>query len=489
MNFELNALAFLLGTPLAGGLVLALVGHRDNARDVNVAFSLGTFVAACVLTAQIIKGGSMLVWNQEFYIDPLNVFLVALTAFVGLTTSIFSRPYMQVERDHGKMTPPRMRLYHSMYQMFSFTMLLALTTNNMGIIWVAMEAATLTTVLLVSVYRTAASLEAAWKYFILCGVGIAQALFGTVLLYMAAEKVIGPEGGALLWTSLDAVKGQLNPNIITLAFAFLFIGYGTKVGLVPLHNWLPDAHAEGPTPVSAVLSGLLLNVALYAILRCKVLTDGALHDNHLTGRLMMGFGLLSVVAAVFFLVRQKDVKRMFAYSSIEHMGLMTFAFGLGGPIANFAGLLHMTVHSLIKSAIFFAVGHAAQKAGTQIMENIRGLLKVSPTVGWGLMLGSLAILGMPPFGVFASEFLIVTTTMREQPWATPFLLIALGVAFASIFSRVQPMVFGDTNVKPLAHPPALVPVFVHLGLGLMLGLYIPPYLNAWYRQAAAMLGN
>jgi hydrogenase-4 component F len=219
-----------------------------------------------------------------------------------------------------------------------------------------------------------------------------------------------------------------------------------------------------------------------------VLTDGAL-QSHLAGHLMMGFGLLSVVAAVFFLIRQKDVKRMFAYSSIEHMGMMTFAFGMGGPIANYAGLLHMTVHSLIKSAIFFAVGHATQKAGTQIMENIRGLMKVSPTVAWGLMLGTLAILGMPPFGVFASEFLIVTTAMREQPWATPFLLIALGLAFASVFSRVQPMVFGDTNVKPLAHPPALVPVFVHLLLGLMLGLYIPPYLDAWFRQAAAMLGN
>ncbi|MBS0316102.1 MAG: hydrogenase 4 subunit F [Proteobacteria bacterium] len=485
----MNALAFLLGIPLVGGLVLALVGHRDAARDVNVAFSLGTFIAACALTAQIIRGGPMLAWNQEFYIDALNVFLVALTAFVGLTTSIFSRPYMRIERDHGKMTPPRLRLYHSMYQWFNFTMLLALTTNNMGLLWVAMEAATLTTVLLVSVYRTAASLEAAWKYFILCGVGIAQALFGTVLLYMASEKVIGPEGGALLWSNLDALKGQLHPGIITLAFAFLFIGYGTKVGLVPVHNWLPDAHAEGPTPVSAVLSGLLLNVALYAILRCKVLTDGALHSNHLTGRLMMGFGLLSVVAAVFFLVRQKDVKRMFAYSSIEHMGIMTFAFGLGGPIASFAGLLHMTVHSLIKSGIFFAVGHATQTAGTQVMDSIRGLLRVSPTVGWGLMLGTLAILGMPPFGVFASEFLILTTTMREQPWATLFLLIALGVAFASIFSRVQPMVFGSTSVKPLAHPPALIPVFAHLGLGLMLGLYIPPYLDAWYRQAAAMLGN
>ena len=484
----MTALALLLASPLLGGLVLALWGHRERARDINVAFSALTFLAACVLTAQVVDKGPLLLWEQAFYIDSLNVFLVTLTALIGFTTSIFSRPYMRVEQDHGKMTPPRMRLYHSMYQLFSFTMLLALTTNNMGIVWVAMEAATLTTVLLVSVYRTPASLEAAWKYFILCGVGIAQALFGTVLLFMAAEHTSGPMAGTLLWTELNTLKTQLNPNVISLAFAFLFIGYGTKVGLVPLHNWLPDAHAEGPTPVSAVLSGLLLNVALYAILRCKVLTDGAL-QNHLAGHLMMGFGLLSVVAAVLFLIRQRDVKRMFAYSSIEHMGMMTFAFGLGGPIANFAGLLHMTVHSLIKSAIFFAVGHATQKAGTQIMDEIRGLIKVNPTVAWGLIMGTLAILGMPPFGVFASEFLIVTTAMREQPWATPFLMLALGLAFASVFARVQPMVFGQTNLHALAHPPAVLPVFVHLGLGLMLGLYVPPYLDTWYRQAAAMLGN
>jgi hydrogenase-4 component F len=483
-----HVLFFVLGIPLAGSLVLAFTGHRDFARNVNVAFSLGTFIAACVLTAQIIADGPVLVWDKQFFIDPLNVFLVTLTAFVGLTTAIFSRPYMRVEQDRGKMTPPRMRLYHGMYQLFSFTMLLALTTNNLGILWVAMEAATLTTVLLVSVYRTAASLEAAWKYFILCGVGIAQALFGTVLLYMAAEKVLGPHGATLLWTSLDAVKAQLDPAIVTLAFAFLFIGYGAKVGMVPLHSWLPDAHAEGPTPVSAVLSGLLLNVAMYAVLRCKVLTDGSL-KGPLAGQLMMGFGLLSVVVASFFLSRQKDVKRMFSYSSIEHMGLITFAFGMGGPIANFAGLLHMTVHSLIKSAIFFTVGHATQKAGTQVMSEIRGLIKVNPTVGWGLMLGVMAILGMPPFGVFASEFLILTTAMREQPWATPFLFLALGVAFASVLIRVLPMVFGETSLKPLAHPPALVPVFIHLGLGLVLGLYIPPYLNTWYVQAARMLGG
>ncbi len=372
---------------------------------------------------------------------------------------------MRVERDHGKMTPARLRLYHSMYQLFSFTMLLALTTNNMGLLWVAMEAATLddgaagqrlphrrpasrrpgstsSSAASASRWRCSARSCSTWR----------------------RRRSSAPRAAALLWTRLDTVKARLDPNIITLAFVFLFIGYGTKVGLVPLHNWLPDAHAEGPTPISAVLSGLLLNVAMYALLRCKVLTDGAL-DNALAGQLLMGFGLVSVVVAAFFLSRQKDVKRMFAYSSIEHMGLIAFAFGLGGPIANFAGLLHMTVHSLVKSAIFFAVGHATQKAGTQVMDDIRGLIKVSPTVGWGMMLGSLAILGMPPFGVFASEFLILTTAMREQPWATPFLLLALGVAFASVFGRVLPMVFGETSVKPLAHSPALLPVFVHLGLG------------------------
>lgn len=484
----MEPLAFVLGCPLVGGAVLALLGHRPIGRDLNVAFSLGTFVASCVLTVQVIAHGPRFLWERELFIDPLNVFLVTLTAFVGLTTAVFSRPYMRIEEDHGKMTPPRMRLYHSMYQLFGFTMLLALVTNNLGILWVAMEAATLSTVLLVSVYRTPASLEAAWKYFILCGVGIAQALFGTVLLYMAAERVLGAEGGALLWTNLNTVKRDLEPGALTLAFVFLLLGYGTKVGLVPVHNWLPDAHAEGPTPISAVLSGLLLNVALYAVLRCKVLTDGAL-ESPLAGRLMMGFGLVSVVAAAFFLSRQRDIKRMFAYSSIEHMGLMTFAFGLGGPIATYAGLLHMTVHSLVKSAIFFAVGHAAQKAGTQVMEDIRGLLRVNPTLGWGLLLGSLAILGMPPFGIFASEFLILTSAMREQPWATPFLLLALGVAFASVFSRVQPMVFGDTHLKELRHPPSIMPVFLHLALGLMLGLYIPPYLDQWYREAARMIGG
>jgi hydrogenase-4 component F len=481
--------ALLLGAPLLGAVTLALLGHRRRAPELNAAFSLFTFLAACALTSRVIRHGNLLVANEQFFIDPFNVFLVTLTAFVGLTTSLFSRPYMRIEAEHGRVSPAQLRLFHSMYQLFTATMLIALTTNNMGLMWVAMEAATLSTVLLVTLYRTAASLEAGWKYFILCGVGIAQALFGTILLYFAAEKVLGAEGvSALLWTHLNGVKSQLEPTVLGLAFVFLLVGYGTKVGLAPLHNWLPDAHAEGPTPISAVLSGLLLNVAMYAVVRCKVLAEGSLHST-LPGRMLMGFGLLSVVLAAFFLWRQRDIKRLFAYSSIEHMGIITFAFGMGGPVANFAALLHMTVHSLTKSAIFFAVGHAAQKAGSQLMENIRGLITVSPTVGWGLMMGSLAILGMPPFGVFASEFLILTTAMKQQPWATPILLLALGVAFAAIFGRVQPMVFGETTAKRLPHPPALLPVFAHLGLVLILGVYIPPYLSEWYRAAARLLGG
>ena len=275
--------------------------------------------------------------------------------------------------------------------------------------------------------------------------------------------------------------------MLSLAFVFFLVGYGTKVGLVPLHNWLPDAHAEGPAPVSAVLSGLLLNVALYAVVRCKVLVDGSAYAN-LAPRLMMGFGLLSVTTAAFLLWRQKDIKRLFAYSSVEHMGIATFAFGLGGPIANFAALLQMTVHSLTKSSLFFTVGHAAQQAGTQAIDRIRGLASASPSVGWGLMIGTLAILGMPPFGVFTSEFLIFITAMREQPWTTPILLIALAVAFGAIFLRVQDMVFGETNLKPLSYTPALLPVFTQLALVLLLGIYIPHDLAQWYRAAAKFIG-
>ncbi len=316
--------------------------------------------------------------------------------------------------------------------------------------------------------------------------GISQALFGTVLLYFAAEKVLGEGGEALLWTNLIQISDKLEPTILSLAFVFLMVGYGTKGGLVPLHNWLPDAHSEGPTPISAVLSGLLLNVALYALVRCKAIVDGSTHT-HYAGNIMMGFGIVSVLVAAYSLLRQKDIKRMFAYSSIEHMGIATFAFGLGGAIATYGALLHMLVHSLTKSSIFFTVGHASQMHKTQDMDKIKGLIRGNPFVGWGMMFGAMAIVGMPPFGVFTSEFLILTATIKDVPLMTPFLLLGLAVAFAAIFRKIQPMVFGEIppNQEPLKA--SHVPVLLHLAIVLIIGLYMPVFLNQWFHKAVEIL--
>lgn len=479
-------LLILLTTPLFAAAVLAFVGDRRFAPEVNIVGSAATFAAGLGLAFEVYEQGSMLAGGNFFFVDAFNVYLAVLTSFVSMTTAIFSRRYMRREREHGRVGHWGMRFYHAMFQLFIFAMLLCLLTNNIGVLWIAMELATLSTVLLVSLYRTPTAIEAAWKYFILCGVGIAQALFGTVLLYFAAERVLGEGGQALLWTNLSLVSDKLEPTILSLAFVFLMVGYGTKVGLVPLHNWLPDAHSEGPTPISAVLSGLLLNIALYALVRCKVLVDGATHSHH-AGDIMMGFGIISILVASFSLLRQKDIKRMFSYSSIEHMGIATFAFGLGGPVATFGALLHMLVHSLAKSAIFFTVGHASQMHRTQDMDRIKGLFKGSPLVGWGLMFGAMAIVGMPPFGVFTSEFLILTATMKSAPLMTPFLLLGLGVAFAAIFRRVQTMVAGDIPAYQKTLKVAHIPVMLHMAIVLAIGIYLPDFLNKWFHTAAELI--
>ncbi|MGR9045136.1 MAG: hydrogenase 4 subunit F [Gammaproteobacteria bacterium] len=483
------AVYLILLVPLVGIVFLAVQGDSDQSRRYNVFFNAATLICSLWLAIDVLLEGPLLSSGKQLYIDSFNVYLVVLTAFVGFTTALFSGAYMQHEREVGKITSKMLRFYYSGYQSFMFTMFLVLTTNNMGILWVAMEGATLATVLLVSLYRTPEAVEAAWKYFILCGVGIAQALFGTILLYFAAEQVTSiSSDDALLWTSLFENATALNPGVMNIAFVFLLIGYGTKMGLVPLHNWLPDAHSEGPTPMSAILSGLLLNDALYAVVRSKMLADHSL-GTELPGYLMMGFGLLSFLVAALLLHHQKDIKRLFSYSSIEHMGLMTFAFGIGSPWATFAALFHMTTHSLTKSAIFVTVGHASQLAGTQRMDKIRGLLNTQPTIGWGLLIGTLAIAGFPPFGVFASEFLILVATMQDYPWLTPLLLVGVGVAFAGLFRHLQPMVFGSIPEGQQAIAANLTPVMIHLVLVLWLGLSIPAFLGNWFNQATQLIAG
>lgn len=477
----------LLLLPLGGILFFAWIGHKRDTGKYNLWLNALSLLLSVVLAIQVLLHGQIISANAAFLVDSFNVYLIVLTAFVGFTTSIFSSPYMAHEAELGKLSDKRLKLYYAMYQGFMLAMYLVLTTNNMGVMWVAMEGATLATVLLVSLYRTPESIEAAWKYFILCGVGIAQALFGTILLYYAAVQISDSEN-ALLWSVLYANADKLNPEVLELAFVFLLIGYGTKIGLVPLHNWLPDAHSEGPTPMSAVLSGLLLNDALYAVVRNKMIVDGAVH-NGMAGHLMMGFGLLSFIVAALFLHRQKDIKRLFSYSSIEHMGIMTFAFGMGGALATFAALLHMTVHSLTKSAIFVAVGHSAQVAGSQKIANIHGLIKTQPEIGWGLLIGTVAIAGFPPFGVFTSEFLVLLATMHSYPWLAPLLLIGIGIAFAGLFRHIQPMVYGAKPEGQVAVKANLWPVMVHLLIVLWLGLAIPDFLANWFSEATQLISE
>jgi hydrogenase-4 component F len=374
-----------------------------------------------------------------------------------------------------------------MYQVLMFAMNLALVANNIGVMWVAIELATLTTVMMVGIYRTHEALEAAWKYFILGSVGIALALFGTILVYMAARPVVGEGFDAMVWTTLVDRAGSFDPALLNVAFVFLLLGYGTKVGLAPLHAWLPDAHAEGPTPISAVLSGLLLNVALYALLRFKMLL--AVNPAALApGPLMVTLGLISLVFAAFMLYRRRDIKRMFAYSSIEHMGIITFAFGMGGPLANFAGLLHMTMHSLTKSAIFFAVGHVAQIKGTQRIADMGGLTETNPVLGWGLIVGVIAIAGMPPLGIFMSEFLVVSSTFARSPVLAIVLVFGLLVGVGGLFMRLNAIAFGEPRGPTAKSKASYVPLFSHLALVLMAGVYMPPALVAWFESVAKLLG-
>ena len=476
------AIRAILAVPLAAALLLAaLPGYRLTAR-LNVLAALATFAAALALLA-----GERPPPGPYLIVDDLNIVFIVLGTLVGFTTSAFSASYIQHELDTGRLAPVHLRFYHAMYQALMFAMNLALLANNVGLMWVAVELATLTTVVMVGIYRTREALEAAWKYFILGSVGIALALFGTILVYMAAHPVVGPGRDAMMWSVLVQHAATFDASMLNLAFVFLLLGYGTKVGLAPLHAWLPDAHAEGPTPISAVLSGLLLNVALYAVLRFKLLlaaNPGALAP----GPLMVTLGLVSLLFAAFMLYRRRDIKRLFAYSSIEHMGIVAFAFGMGGPIANFAGLLHMVLHSLTKSAIFFAVGHVAQVKGTQKLADIGGLTTSHPWLGWGLVLGVVAIAGLPPFGMFMSEFMIVTSTFaRGQLLAVPF-AVGLLVALGALLLRLNGVAFGPVRGSVAPARASYVPMYAHLVLVLGAGVYLPPPLVAWFRHVAAVLG-
>lgn len=466
-----------------GAVALAAIPGLRHAAIANIAVSAGSFLLAVALMVQPFAQHG---WTHT---DALNLPFILVGAFVALTTSVFSAATLEHEGfDHW-----RIRAYHAAFQIFMGAQTLALLADNLGVMWVAIEIATLATVTMVGVHRTPAAFEAAWKFFILCGVGITLALFGTIVLYLAAQPLLD-EAAGLSWTALMGVAARCDPATLNLAFAFLLLGYGTKAGLVPLHSWLPDAHAEGPVAISAVLSGLLLNAAMLAILRSKAVVDAS-PDAITAGPFLLAMGLATVLLAALALWRRSDARRFFAWSSIEHMGIAAFAFGLGGPLANLAGLLHLLGHSLVKSAIFFGVGRAAQAKGSQKIADIGGLVATHPALGWGLVLAIAAISGMPPALLFVSEFRLLTAAAAEAPWLAVLLAVGMVTALAALITVLQRLCFGaPTPDAPGGSPQAwqevaaAAPLWLHLAVAALLALAMPAGLAAMLASAARVIG-
>jgi hydrogenase-4 component F len=473
----LTAAIFLL--PLLGAALLAALPRQ--APLLNIAVSAGSLGLALLLLVH--PGGAEEGWLRA---DAVSTSLVLVGAIVGLGTAIFS---WQDIRGEGFDTP-RTRFYHAAFQGFMATHFLALLSDNLGIMWVAIEAGTLACVLMVGLHRTPAAIEAAWKFFILCGFGIALALFGIIVLALAAAPHLPHGDMRLSAVALREIAPLAEPGLLNLAFVFLLLGFGTKAGLVPLHSWLPDAHAEGPTPIAAVLSGLLLNSAMLGILRGETIV-AANPDAIAPGGFLIGMGLASLLLAGVTLWRRRDAKRLFGWSSIEHMGIAAIAFGLGGVAGNTAGLLHLWGHSLLKSAAFFAVGRAARLKGGPRMDQIGGLARSHPALGWGLALAMVGLAGLPPLSLFASEWMLAVALGREAPWVLLPYVAGLLVAALALLHAMQRLCMG-TPTPDAAPGPAgwatLGPLWFNLALAILLAVALPAPLRALLRDAAQVLG-
>lgn len=477
----------LLALPLVIALLSLMVTDRRILGALSIAGS-AMIVLIALLIARQVYSGSNVVWGQYIFIDALSALILCLVAIIGFMVALYSLGYIAHDIREGELLESRVKWYYFWMYFFNFTMYGVLVSANLGIMWVAVEGTTLASALLVGFYDTKGSLEAAWKYIIICTVGIIFALFGTILLHYAAVPVTG-EGGSLDWQTLRRVAKQLDPNLLRLAFIFVIVGYGTKVGLAPMHTWLPDAHSQAPSPVSAMLSGVLLNCAFYSIIRFHLITSVAL-GAQFSSNLLLIFGVLSIAVALPFILVQHDIKRLLAYSSIEHMGIIAAAVGLGSKLALYGAFLHMINHALTKSSLFFIAGNISQHYRTKKINRIRGLIQTMPITGPALLLGGLAIAGTPPFNIFMSEFIILSAGFAQGRYVvSSLMLVLITLIFTGVMYALNKMAFGTASGRVQVGEPgkfgsalvliSLVPVVV-------LGIYIPAFIQDILQQVTAV---
>lgn len=481
---------YLLVLPLVAAALCYPLRRRRALEAVSAAGSAATLAATAYLAYRVYTEGT--IDEGLLYLDVLSAYILVLVAGVGLMANLYALSYMGREYEEGELTAPKLRNFHLFFHLFVFTMVLVGVSDNLGVMWIAVEGTTLASAYLVGFYDRDTSVEAAWKYLIICSVGITLALLGTILLYASSVSFLGEASDALSWSTLmdPAVLGRLDPGLLRIAFILVLVGYGTKVGLAPMHTWLPDAHSQAPTPVSALLSAVLLNCAMYGILRFHLILSGSAVGPGFSSSLLLLFGLLSLATAAAFIILSKDYKRMLAYSSIEHMGIIAVGFGFGGALGVMGALFHMLNHALAKTLLFFGAGNVLQRFRTKEMASVKGLGALMPMTAALVVGGALAITGCPPFSLFLSEFMVLADGVESgHLLAVAAYLGLLAVIFAAFLYHVGRMVFGEPDPAAAGGELGrgrLALMAVLLAAVLVLGLYMPSALGEGLERIAAL---
>ncbi|MCD6514434.1 MAG: hydrogenase 4 subunit F [Candidatus Odinarchaeota archaeon] len=488
-TIPLVILALLL-VPSLSALLIAIIKSRIVGEIVTIFSSTILLILSVVILYHVIYEGSVLCFGDEFGVDFLSAWLLILISFISLIASLYSIKYIRYELIEKKITKKRANMYYALFNIFFFTMVLLVTTNNIIIMWVALEATTLASAYLIAIYHSKEAIEAGWKYVILCSTGIAFGLYGIITLYYTAYRsgVYNP----LLWTSLVTSSEMLreSPTLLRIAFVLILIGFGTKAGLAPLHTWLPDAYSEAPAPVSAVLSSVLEGCAIYAIMRFYRIAVGA-GILSFAQIVLIIIGLLSMIISSLHMIVVDDIKRMFALSSVEHMGLIVCALGFGGSLGTLAAVFHVLNHALVKSALFLSTGNFVRAYGTRKISEIKGILSSYPILGVQLLIGVYAIIGGPPFGVFQSELLSVMAGVYYGSIVVLVIfIITLVTAFGALLVNSMNIIYGESEFKVKKYPASWnIPVMILLLISLLVGIYLPEPLRLCLDQASKIVGG
>ena len=455
---------------------VCVLGRRSGYIDRIMPFcTMVQLVLAAVLCVPIIDGEVL--DDGMFYMDGISAVFMMLVAVVGAMASVYSMGYIGYESEEGEILTRDIGQYYALMMVFISVMMLTFTARSMAIVWLGIGATTLVSTFLVGFHTDEESTEAAWKYIILCSVGITIALAGYTLVYASTIGAVDSDA-SFDWPALMAAADSLDPALMKMAMVLIIVGFGTKVGFVPLHAWLPDAHSQAPSPVSGLLSAVLLNCAMYGILRFYSISE--LVNPGFASSLLLVFGIVSLVIAALFMVSSKDLKRMLAYSSIENMGLIAIGFGIGSPLAIAGAVLQIIAHSITKPILFFSAGNVIQAYGTRDMRSIHGLGRSMPFTSFMLSAGSLAIVGAPPFAVFVSEFTLLSASMDAgMTWLTILMVLALAIVLGGFTRNVFPMMIGacDREVHADEHPSRYVPLAILFVTTLALGLFMPEQLK------------